>query len=172
MTSAADIGKSKSVRFGNVLGSRASVMNTFKIQSKYHGKLTVRGEDTTRYFMTNNEAASLSLSTLTSDVASGTFVFNMGKPVRILELAKEIAKSSLNETKLVIEDLQNGEVVHEKLFRDDENPKPTQVDQVFSVEPPKLDLRVVEKLISNPTDIYNLNEDQARLILNQLLLHR
>ena len=172
MTSAADIRKSKSVRFGNVLGSRASVMNTFKIQSKYHGKLTVRGEDTTRYFMTNNEAASLSLSTLTSDMASGTFVFNMGKPVRILELAQEIAKSSFNKTTLVIEDLQSGEVVHEKLFRDDEDPKPTQVDQVFSVEPPKLDLSEVEKVIANPTDIYKLNEDQARLILNQLFLHR
>ena len=172
MTTAADIGKSKSVRFGNVLGSRASVMNTFKIQSEYHGKLTVRGEETTRFFMTNNEAASLSLSALTSNMASGTFVFNMGKPVRILELAQEIAKLSLRETTVVIEDLQSGEVIHEKLFRDDEVPKPTQVNQVFSVEPPKLELSDVEKLISNPIDVYNLDDTQARMILNQLFLHR
>jgi FlaA1/EpsC-like NDP-sugar epimerase len=172
MTAAAEIGKAKSVRFGNVLGSRASVLNTFKIQSKFHGKLTVRGQETTRFFMTNNEAASLSLSTLTSNKASGTFVFNMGKPVRILELAQEIAKSSLNETVVVLEDLQSGEVIHEKLFRDDEVPEPTLVDQVFSVEPPKLELSVVENLISSPVDVYNLDDIQARRIMKQLIEHR
>lgn len=171
MTAAVKVSKAKSVRFGNVLGSRASVMNTFKIQARHHGKLTVRGEETTRFFMTNNEAASLSLSTLTSSETSGTFVFNMGKPVRILELAQEIAKSELDETQIIIEDLHSGEVIHEKLFRDEEVPKPTLVDQVFCVEPPKINLSKVEELLSNPEDIYNLTDKQARNILNYLLLH-
>jgi FlaA1/EpsC-like NDP-sugar epimerase len=170
MTAAVDVNKAKSVRFGNVLGSRASVMNTFKIQARHHSKLTVRGEETTRFFMTNNEAASLSLSTLTSSETSGTFVFNMGKPVRILDLAQEIAKSELEETQIFIEDLHSGEVIHEKLFRDEEVPKPTSVDQVFCVEPPKIDLSKVQEVLSNPEDIYNLTDKQARVILNNLLV--
>jgi FlaA1/EpsC-like NDP-sugar epimerase len=95
----------------------------------------------------------------------------MGKPVRILELAQEIAKSELEETQIIIEDLHSGEVIHERLFRDEEVPKPTSVDQVFCVEPPKINLSKVAELLSNPEEIYNLTDKQARNILNYLLLH-
>lgn len=166
MTSAAEIPIRKSVRFGNVLGSRGSVLQTFEIQARIFKRLTVRGSETTRFFMTPNEAASLSLTTLTSKESSGTYVLDMDYPVKILDLAEEVAKMSPEKIEIEVRGLLGGEAKHEKLFRDSENPEPTELGNVYRVQIPPLSRRELEELLPNLNLVYNLKkEDCAALIL-------
>ena len=169
LTSGAAIQHSKSVRFGNVLGSRASVLHTFRLQAQFFSKLTVRGDETTRFFMTNNEAASLSLSTLASNEVDGTFVFNMGQSVRILDLAREIARAESTSIEIIVENLLNGEVEHEQLFRPEENPVETAVSNVFRVDPSPLSMSTAESLVKSVDEIYNMTSERARAVINSLL---
>lgn len=169
LTAGSSIENRKSVRFGNVLGSRASVLNTFRIQAQFFGKLTVRGTETTRFFMTNNEAASLSLSALTSDEQTGTYVFDMGQPVRILDLAQEVSASQLNPPEISIEELQSGEVEHEKLFRPDEKPEETSISNVYRVTPKPILLSDAGELMPSLNEIYEMSPQQARLTIENLL---
>lgn len=167
MTAGSNIERKKSVRFGNVLGSRASVLHTFRIQAKYHKKLTVRGEETTRFFMTNNEAASLSLSTLAAFESQGTFVLNMGKPVRILDLASEISRTESCE--IAVEELRSGEVVHEQLFRPEERPHETTLENVLKVEPEPLSIERAKQILGKVEGIYGMTTKQAREMIKELL---
>ena len=169
LTSGAAIQHSKSVRFGNVLGSRASVLHTFRLQAQFFSKLTVRGDETTRFFMTNNEAASLSLSTLASNEVDGTFVFNMGQSVRILDLAREIARAESTSIEIIVENLLNGEVEHEQLFRPEESPVETAVSNVFRVDPSPLSMSTAESLVKSVDEIYNMTSERARAVINSLL---
>jgi FlaA1/EpsC-like NDP-sugar epimerase len=169
LTAGSLIENRKSVRFGNVLGSRASVLNTFRIQAEFFGKLTVRGTETTRYFMTNNEAASLSLSALTSDKQTGTYVFDMGQPVRIHDLAKEVAASQLDSPEISIEELQLGEVDHERLFRPDEKPEQTSISNVYRVAPKPILVAAAGELMPSLNEIYEMSPSQARFVIETLL---
>ncbi len=169
LTSGSRIKRTKSVRFGNVLGSRASVMHTFRIQAQFHKKLTVRGVNTTRFFMTNNEAASLSLSTLASREDKGTFVFDMGAPVKILDLAREISRSDTNEIGIEIEELLTGEVIHEQLFRPEEKPAKTETENVLRVEPQPISTQRAREIIGKAGDIYDMSPSQARKTIQKLL---
>lgn len=169
LTSGSRIKRTKSVRFGNVLGSRASVMHTFRIQAQFHKKLTVRGVNTTRFFMTNNEAASLSLSTLASREDKGTYVFDMGAPVKILDLAREISLSDTNEIEIEIEDLLTGEVIHEQLFRPEEKPAKTETENVLRVEPQPISIQRARKIIGKAGDVYDMSPNQARKTIQKLL---
>lgn len=169
LTAGSSIDYRKSVRFGNVLGSRASVLHTFRLQAQFYRKLTVRGEETTRFFMTNNEAASLSLSTLSSPEKQGTFVFDMGQPVKILDLANEIARAESNQIEIAVEDLLGGEVMHEHLFRPEENPVETAVHKVFRVNPPPLAMSDAEMFLKSAEDIYSMSSERARETIHTLL---
>ena len=169
LTSGATIDKRKSVRFGNVLGSRASVLNTFRLQAQFFENLTVRGEETTRFFMTNSEAASLSLATLTSNEKSGTDVYDMGQPVRILDLANEVALTSENPIRISIEELQSGEVIHEQLFRPDETPQETGIPKVYRVTPKPIPLSLASQLMKSLDQIYEMDAEQARSEIEILL---
>ena len=169
LTSGSGIKRTKSVRFVNVLGSRASVMHTFRIQAQFYRKLTVRGADTTRFFMTNNEAASLSLSTLASREDKGTFVFDMGQPVRILDIASEISRAEFDGIEIEIEELLNGEVIHEQLFRPEEKPLKTEIENVLRVEPLPLSIANVKKILGTAEDIYGYSANQARETIAKLL---
>lgn len=80
------------VRFGNVLGSSGSVIPRFQGQIESGGPLTVTHEDITRYFMTIPEAAQLVIQAGAMGIGGDVFVLDMGKPVKILELAKSMAK--------------------------------------------------------------------------------
>jgi FlaA1/EpsC-like NDP-sugar epimerase len=116
-----------SVRFGNVLGSRGSVLTAFRTQIEAGGPLTVTDPDVTRYFMTTEEAVQLMVQAGAFDAAGETFVLDMGTPVRIDDVARRlIAQAEAADPELDIEitytGLRPGEKRHEVLFARCERP--------------------------------------------------
>ena len=119
------------VRFGNVLASSGSVVPIFKKQIQHNGPVTVSHPNVQRYFMLINEACSLILLSgafhNTANAANiETYLLDMGKPVKIIDLAKKmISLSSLsqNEIKINITGLKEGEKLSEELFYSYEKPK-------------------------------------------------
>ena len=158
----------RSVRFGNVLGSRGSVLHTFRLQAEHHGRVDVRGDATTRFFMTGGEAASLVLSTLTQEGSDGTFVFRMGDPVRILRLAQAVLDDMASDADIHLTELEAGEARHERLFAGDEQPEDTSIPEVFRVDVPPLSREVVVEAIGGLDAAASMDSEEARSMLAAL----
>lgn len=107
-----------SVRFGNVLGSRGSVIPTFKEQIRRGGPVTVTHRDMTRYFMTIPEAAQLVLQAGGMRRNSSVFVLDMGEPVRIADLAADLIRLSGLEPEKDVEIVYSGIRPGEKMFEE------------------------------------------------------
>lgn len=114
-------------RFGNVLGSNGSVIPLFREQIRNGGPLTVTHPDITRYFMLIPEACKLVLQAGTFGNGGEIFVFDMGKPVRIADLAKRmIALSNAKDIEIKYTGLREGEKLFEEVLSDAEKTIPTQ----------------------------------------------
>ena len=125
-----------SVRFGNVLGSRGSVVPTFRRQIEAGGPVTVTHPEMTRYFMTIPEAVSLILQTGAMAGTYGTYVLEMGRPVKILDLAQKMVEiMGANRVQIKFTGLRPGEKLHEKLSEDTERRSPTDHSMVFRLIP-------------------------------------
>ena len=114
-----------SVRFGNVLGSRGSMLTTFQHQRDAGGPITVTDEDVTRFFMTVEEAVELVIQAGAIGRDGEVLVLDMGEPVHIVEVARRVADSVDPPVEVRFTGLRVGEKLNEVLFSEDEQPQPT-----------------------------------------------
>ncbi len=128
-----------SVRFGNVLGSRGSMLHAFNAQIAQGGPVTVTHPDVTRYFMTIPEACELVIQAGAIGLPGDVLVLDMGTPVKILDVARRMIATSGKRIKISFTGLRVGEKLHEVLFSDQENPAPTKHPMVRSVSVPSVD---------------------------------
>ncbi|MEL4504878.1 nucleoside-diphosphate sugar epimerase/dehydratase [Luteococcus sp. H138] len=128
-----------SVRFGNVLGSRGSMLETFTRQIAQGGPLTVTHPDITRYFMTIPEACELVIQAGAIGKPSEVLVLDMGEPVKILDVAKNLIARSGKPIDIVFTGLRPNEKMDEVLFSGDEAATRTAHDLINSVIVPPLD---------------------------------
>ena len=119
-------------RFGNVLGSNGSVIPLFKEQIKRGGPVTVTHPEIIRYFMTIPEACQLVLEAGAIGKGGEIFIFDMGKPVKILDLAKRMIRlSGTNNVKIEFTGLREGEKLYEELLNQAEHTKPTHHEKIM-----------------------------------------
>jgi FlaA1/EpsC-like NDP-sugar epimerase len=122
-------------RFGNVLGSNGSVIPHFKEQIENLGPVTVTHPDITRYFMTIDEACQLVLEAGAMGNGGEIYVFDMGKPVKIIDLAKQMIRLSgfipYEDIDIVYTGLRPGEKLYEELLADKENTLPTHHQKIL-----------------------------------------
>jgi len=152
-------------RFGNVLGSNGSVIPLFKKQIEAGGPLTVTHRDITRYFMTIPEACQLVLEAATMGNGGEIFVFDMGKSIKIYDLAVNmIILSGLRypeDIGIKITGLRPGEKIYEELLADGENTRPTYHEKIMIAKTKKLDVLDIERKIENlcaiNTKMHNLD---------------
>jgi FlaA1/EpsC-like NDP-sugar epimerase len=119
-------------RFGNVLGSNGSVIPLFREQIKHGGPVTVTHPEIIRYFMTIPEACQLVLEAGAMGKNGEIYIFDMGKPVKILDLAKRMIRLSGSQNiKIEFTGLRHGEKLYEELLNTAEHTKPTHHDKIM-----------------------------------------
>ena len=128
-----------SVRFGNVLGSRGSVLDTFQAQIDRGGPVTVTHRDVTRFFMTIPEACQLVLEAGAIGAPGDVLVLDMGEPVRIMDVAQRLIEESDEDIEIRFTGLRQGEKLHEVLFSSEEVGTPSGHPLISRVAVPELD---------------------------------
>jgi FlaA1/EpsC-like NDP-sugar epimerase len=167
------------VRFGNVLGSAGSVIPLFEKQLRKGGPITVTHEEMTRYFMTIREAVELVLQAATLrddtiDEGGSILVLDMGKPVKILDMANEMVKlaglTPHEDIEIKITGLRPGERLYEDLFDDAEELLPTSHAAMMAARPRVADRAFVEKGISAMVQAAGEGNDAAvRELMGRLI---
>jgi len=166
------------VRFGNVLGSAGSVVPLFQEQLGRGGPLTVTDPQMTRYFMTTREAVELVLQAAAlarrQPQPGAVFMLDMGEPVRIVDLARQMirlaGKQPEVDVKIVFTGKRPGEKLHERLYREEEQPTPAGVSGLLRIDPGALDWPALEPALdrlqaaSEGSDLARLRQALTRLV--------
>lgn len=135
-------------RFGNVLGSNGSVIPLFREQIRKGGPVTVTHPEIIRYFMTIPEACQLVLEAGSMGKGGEIYLFDMGKPVKILDLAKRMIRlSGSHDVKIEFTGLRHGEKLYEELLNTKENTKPTHHEKIMIANVQEYDYQVVKDQI-------------------------
>ncbi len=139
------------VRFGNVLGSHGSVVPKFEAQIRAGGPVTLTHPEIIRYFMTIPEAASLVLQAASIARGGELFVLDMGKPVKIKEMAERMIQlysdPTLPPVEIVYTGLRPGEKLYEELLRTEENSTATSRERIFVARPEQVEWTQVEDML-------------------------
>ncbi len=161
-------------RFGNVLGSNGSVIPLFTHQIEKGGPVTVTHPDIYRYFMTIPEACQLVLEAGFMGNGGEIFVFDMGEPVKIAELANAMIQLSGlvpgKDIQIVYTGLRPGEKLYEELLTDKETTLPTYHSKIKKAQVEDIDgkgvLARIDKLL---VDLYNLSKEEVVTIIKELI---
>ncbi|WP_120498176.1 nucleoside-diphosphate sugar epimerase/dehydratase [Kiloniella sp. EL199] len=168
------------VRFGNVLGSTGSVVPLFERQLKIGGPLTVTHPEITRYFMTIKEAVELVLQTMTlgttmaSKDAGKIYVLDMGEPVKITDLAKQVIRlggfEPDKDIKIEFTGLRPGEKLYEELFHETEPLIPTTHNSLKLAKPRIVNQELLTHSLEKMTQlIHDKKRDEIIRLLSQLV---
>jgi FlaA1/EpsC-like NDP-sugar epimerase len=155
------------VRFGNVLGSSGSVVPIFRAQIAAGGPVTVTDDRMTRYFMTIPEAVQLIIRAGSLGEGADLFVLEMGDPISIMDLARDMIRlSGLEPEKDIAVEIvgrRPGEKLHEDLFNPYERPQATPAEKILAAERPALDPQWVEETFDQ-VNVLVLEGDAAALV--------
>jgi FlaA1/EpsC-like NDP-sugar epimerase len=160
------------VRFGNVLGSAGSVVPLFRRQIEAGGPVTVTHPDITRYFMTIPEAVTLVMMAGAQgkeelDDRGNIYLLDMGEPVKIMDLAREMIRLSGHrpdgDIKIEIVGLRPGEKLFEELSYSEETVQPTRSKSIFKLVPRATDLRIMRQQVQELRQACG-NEDRERAL--------
>jgi FlaA1/EpsC-like NDP-sugar epimerase len=167
-TAAGADGTYLSVRFGNVLGSRGSAIPMFRAQIATSGPVTVTHPDVTRYFMTVQEAVQLVVQAGAIGGCGEVLVFDMGTPVRIVEVAKRLVDDADGSIEIVFTGLRPGEKLHEVLFGHDEVDVRPKHPLISHVRVPPMDTELVDYLTASGSSGLSSDPSVVREVLAAL----
>lgn len=161
------------VRFGNVLGSNGSVIPRFKKQIAAGGPVTVTHPDITRFFMTIPEAARLVLQAASYASGGEIFILDMGKPVKIYDLAKKLISLSGyklgKDIEIKITGLRPGEKLYEELLMSEEGLKKTAHSKIFIGRPGTLTLEELKEKLDRLRDVTYTDEKTVKKIMSEVV---
>lgn len=162
------------VRFGNVLDSRGSVVPTFRRQIAMGGPVTVTHPDMTRYFMTIPEGVQLVIQAGALGEGGEIFILDMGKPVKIMDLARNMIKLSGFEPEkdipIQVLGIRPGEKLTEELVNIGENTNPTEVEKIFKVKTNIPDFSFLQKSLGDlRKSVESENEEELKKKMKEII---